>query len=153
MKRKRVIGVHVRRGDYRDYSDVFGLLSGEYYAKAIKGIMNSIKDAEVWLFSDQPTEVFMEFKEIGLKIDFIVPTSELNAAETLKLMSQCHGLVTANSTFSWWAANLGHIPLVVSPSPWFRSEGNWLREKDLIPPNWMRQPARWIDPSPSMKDA
>lgn len=143
VKFQRVIAFHVRRGDYRQHSSSFGLLSAEYYFSVFTLLKSRFPDSPVWLYSDEPKQVVSEFLSYGIHFDFVLQDDALTTAETLKLMSNSAVLITANSTYSWWAAMLGNVETVIAPSPWFRNEGSWLREHNLIPSNWQRHSAVW----------
>jgi hypothetical protein len=136
--------VHVRRGDYlQEKNRPIGALSSEYFEQAIK-VAKGRKDfgnREVWVFSDDISQVMPEFNEFGIKINrWIQPPENVDPAESLVLMSKTDAVVVSNSTFSWWAAVLGSPKLVVCPSAWFRL----LPEPEgLIPSDWIRVESSW----------
>lgn len=140
---KHVTTIHVRRGDYKNYKDNFGLLSPRYYQSVIRDLHIPGKDSEIWLFSDEPDQSMAELSKSGIEIRKVVSPSAVSSSETLKLMSFSKKLITANSTFSWWAGALGQEIEVVAPQPWFRRQDNWLHEKELVPNHWTRFPAVW----------
>ena len=142
---KNVTSIHVRRGDYRGYIENFGLLSASYYASAIKENSPDDSSSEIWLFSDEPDATLSELKSVGIQVNHVVSPTEVSVAETLKLMSLSKKLITANSTFSWWAGALGENIEIVVPQPWYRKEDSWLRESALIPTSWKRHPADWVE--------
>jgi hypothetical protein len=143
INEKQVLSIHFRRGDYRNYQDNFWLLSAEYYQSAFNQVSHNELPGEVWLFSDEPETALSELNKVGIKIHQIVAPNDISVAETLKLMSLSKYLISANSTFSWWAGALGEAIEVISPRPWYRTEDDWLKEIDLIPSNWERHPAVW----------
>jgi hypothetical protein len=61
--------------------------------------------------------------------------------EELFAMSLCKHNIIANSTFSWWAAWLNNNPdkMIVSPDEWFKWKK--IRNKDLLPKDWIKIPA------------
>lgn len=137
------IAIHVRRGDYRDYNNSFGLLESRYFTAAISRLNDLHGERPIWVFSDEPDSVTEEFRKTNLKVSRFVKPSEMNAPETLKLMSLAHSQVISNSTFSWWAGALSKGQRVVYPEPWFKINEGWLRNKELPLSNWVAQKAFW----------
>ncbi len=142
---KHVTAIHMRRGDYKNYKDNFGLLSPRYYQSVVRDLHFLSKDSEIWLFSDEPDQSKAELTKSGIEIRKVVSPLEISSSETLKLMSFSKRLITANSTFSWWAGALGQEIEVVTPQPWFRRQDDWLNEKELVPNHWIRFPAEWVE--------
>jgi len=138
------ISIHIRRGDYMNLKNSFGVLSGEYYNSAIKFILenSSTKYARVLVFSDDiaiAKQLFCNL-ETSLPVQFAEPPKN-DPDESLMLMSQSGALIISNSSFSWWAAQLGNkSKFVVCPSKWFH---DMLDPEDLIPPEWHRQESQW----------
>lgn len=133
----RPLALHVRRGDYAGLPN-YGLLSSSYYVRGLAYLREMGLDGPVWLFSDEPDLAEAELR--GVAIDRVIADSDGPASEMLA-MSYAAGIVTANSTFSWWAAWMsGLSEEIVSPEPWFRSRGEI---PDLIPPTWQRVRASW----------
>ena len=140
--KKSVVAIHVRRGDYLNYKDSFGLLTNEYYLASLKLLSEEKEFSDVMIFSDSPELVVDLSKKIDIQTQVISP-SELSTSETMVLMSRCAGLITSNSTFSFWAGMLGNDLKVVIPDPWFKSNDAWLGSADFKHPSWLKQPARW----------
>ena len=145
FKKRPVTSIHVRRGDYRNYVDNFGLLSPKYYANVLQENEVETEGGEIWLFSDEPNQSLAELRKVGVSASNVVSPSDMSPSETLKLMSLSRRLITANSSFSWWAGALGEDIEVITPQPWFRKEDDWLKESSLIPTKWKRYPADWLD--------
>lgn len=128
--------VHVRLGDYK-LEKQFGILSPGYYMAAIDYSWQRGEFNKIWLFSDQPKDAIhyvpQQFRDKTRLIEDVL----LDSAETLQIMSMCHGYVIANSSFSWWAALLSDFkdPIVIGPKPWFKAlpEPN-----NLMPPHWKK---------------
>lgn len=132
--------VHVRRGDYTTskHQRIYAQCTEGYYRKALKTIKTSVKkqNLHVFVFSD-------DIEWVKNNIAFEDPVNFMERgrftdAEELVLMSMCKHSVTANSTYSWWAAWLNANPnkIVVTPRKWFI--GGTRNEKDLIPESWIR---------------
>jgi len=139
---KSVVAIHVRRGDYLNYKNSFGLLTNEYYLASLKLLSEEKEFSDVMIFSDSPELVVDLSKKIDIQTQVISP-SELSTSETMVLMSRCAGLITSNSTFSFWAGMLGNDLKVVIPDPWFKSNDAWLGSADFKHPSWLKQPAGW----------
>lgn len=103
------IAIHVRRADYLGFAQVYPRLGIEYYAEAIKCMKLRLGSRPVWLFSDQPEFVVEEFRGI-INFDRVVsPPDRTSSVEILELFATTSGVITANSTFSWWGAYIGCI--------------------------------------------
>ena len=138
------ISVHIRRGDYMKVKDSFGVLSGNYYNSAINSALenSSIKFARVLVFSDDidAAKQILSQLDVSLPVQFAEPQED-SPEETLLLMSKSDALVISNSSFSWWAAQLGNkSKFVVYPSKWLRG---MLDPDDLFPPDWHPQESQW----------
>jgi len=144
MLESPTISVHIRRGDYMNHQDSFGILSSDYYNSAIKFTLenSSTKYARVLVFSDDFVLAKKLFSnvEVSLPVQFAESPENL-PEETLVLMSKSDALVISNSSFSWWAAQLGNkSKFVVRPSKWFRAMSD---PQDLFPPEWHQQESQW----------
>lgn len=128
------VAVHVRRGDYSD-SDAFGLLSVDYYAEALKRLRRQGLTGPVWLFSDDLDAASQIVPEPWEPV-----SSPVGPQEDLLAMSSASAFVTANSSFSWWAAWLSGSEHVMCPRQWFKSA---VEPQGLVPPWWTRIPSTW----------
>jgi hypothetical protein len=144
MLERPTISVHIRRGDYMNVQDSFGVLSSDYYDSAINFTLENspIKYVRVLVFSDD----FVLAKHLFSKLEISLPVQfaespENYPEETLMLMSQSDAIVISNSSFSWWAAQLGKkSKFVVYPSKWLRG---MLDPEDLFPTEWHPQESQW----------
>jgi len=140
----RVLGLHIRRGDYVGHPTI-GVLSNSYYERAILALKNRNLDWDaVWIFSDNPVAAKVELAKVFSsysRVHFVEPTPESHSFESLSLMSKTSALVIANSTFSWWAAALGdRSKPIVCPDKWFLAMED---PSDLCPPSWIRVSSSW----------
>ncbi len=139
---KLPIMLHLRRGDYTNLSDSFGLLSSDYYLTAIKELERSFGNREIWIFSDNIFEAEkLSSKVMNHPVKVIKVPAGSSDFESLKLLSLGCSIITANSTFSWWAAMLStEESKKIVPDKWFRS----LPEPtDLMPKDWLRIRSSW----------
>ena len=129
------VALHIRRGDYVSDPDahaILGVLPMSYYECALQTIYGHIQNPRFFIFSDDHDWIR---SNLSLDIEFTCIKTNTDY-EDLFLMSQCKHCITANSTFSWWAAYLNNNEnkLVVAPQRWFK-DGS-LCSKDLIPKSW-----------------
>jgi hypothetical protein len=133
------VSIHVRRGDYVQYSGSFPPITMEY----IEAALQKIKTGKCIVFSDDIRwckENFDHLNTSMLQFEFSEGRSD---RQDLEIMASCKHHIIANSTFSWWAAYLGHNPdrIVICPSAdtWFGISSGVKRPVfDLIPPNWIQ---------------
>lgn len=136
------IALHVRRGDYVDHGNLYGLLSIDYYLEAIQ-LMDSIIDFEnIWVFSDDIEQAKKLFSGISSKkFVWVDPEESSEATESLILLSKFKGIITANSTFSWWAAAISSPETIVCcPKKWYQGMED---PELLLPPDWKKVTSRW----------
>lgn len=113
-----VVSVHIRRGDFvssKAASAVFNTVSLSYYRAAVRLFPAGV---EFLVFGDDPSITSEFADEIG---GINVASKELTLKEEFILMSLCDHHIIANSTFSWWAAHLGHRDgkRVIAPRDWY----------------------------------
>lgn len=136
------IAVHVRRGDYLNYKDSFGVLDDNYYLGAIDVLQERLEVKNVLIFSDSPEMIDGFTSKLSIPFE-VVNKNILSTSENLVLMSRCNGLITSNSTYSFWAAALSKHNNVVIPQPWFKSKDDWLNSSDFHNPQWLSQNSAW----------
>ena len=136
--------IHVRRGDYLKFNDLYNLLDVEYYQEALSRLdpINTV------LIVSDDVGWCKEF--LGPQLPYDVEYSELSDEfDEFVLLLLSRKLVIANSTFSWWAAYLkqvffgfpegGHVTHVVAPDTWFNKTGALasLNRPDFCPSEWI----------------
>ena len=104
---------HIRRGDTKEISQEWGILTLEYYEGLIK------QTEDVVICTDElelQEKIVKKFPE-----SLIVSPKESSAWQVLKIISNSQVFVMANSTLSWWggwlAINKGGTK-VYFPEPW-----------------------------------
>ncbi|MDA9796606.1 alpha-1,2-fucosyltransferase [Aquiluna sp.] len=137
--------LHVRRGDYTSLGSSFGVLGPTYYLRALESIEQSSGElGKVFIFSDEPSyvkTVMAPMLSKSFDVEVIKPMS--SPEQDLYAMSQGSSFVLANSSFSWWAANLNSGPdtsVVAYPQPWFRTSKF---SNDLFPESWLPVKSDW----------
>ena len=128
---KPITTLHVRRGDYAKFPDVYFMQDVEYYTKAME--MFPDNNFVFLCFGQDKKWVEENFK--GDNIFYSPFTEEL---EDLTLMIMGDNNIIANSTFSWWSAwfNANPQKKVVAPSKWFQPQSG-LSAKDLYCEDWI----------------
>ena len=134
--------VHIRRGDYLDSAQTYGLLSVDYYRLAIDKIIQENGRRKIWVFSDDITLIKEEWKHFGnVEIEYIEEPAGTDPAEILYLLSRANFLVVGNSTFSWWAAKVNlERKQTIYPFPFYRSEPDL---KSIYPPSAILMESIW----------
>jgi hypothetical protein len=128
--------VHIRLGDYRLNKNSFiGVLPPDYYSNCINHIVGLNYSQKFYIFSDQINAAKNLYGNIFPKDSIWVnSSSDCNPLEILSIMSLANVFIIANSTFSWWAANLAaDDSLVLAPNKWFKNASDPI---DLLPPKW-----------------
>lgn len=134
------VSLHIRRGDYvsnKNATASHGILSLEYYNKAMTHLNGLHQDLKVFIFSDDMNWVKENLKLTNECVYVDFNTGE-NSVFDMYLMSQCKHNIIANSSFSWWGAwlNQNLQKTVIAPEKWFADKN--LNTKDLIPNSWLK---------------
>ena len=128
--------VHIRLSDYL-IETKFGILTRDYYNKALDIMFSQYSFKSIWVFSDEidkarefiPSKFFDYCRWIN--------DGDEAAVETLEKMRLGRAYIIGNSTFSWWGAFLSHTQNapIIAPSPWFVGIDD---PNQLIPANWVK---------------
>lgn len=132
------LGIHVRLGDYKNLTSIYGGVDVEYFANAVRLSKQIAGDRDVWLFSDEP-ELALSLLGESLPNLQVAPISDrLTNLESMLVMSKCNGLVASNSTFSWWAAHqMDQTKPIIFPRPFFASVA-MPEPKSMLIENWIQ---------------
>ena len=129
LYKKKIIGIHVRGGDYLNLSHYYVNLTINYY-KTI--IAKQTDEYIVILFTNDIAYSEREFKSIyEVDIDELITTYLPNEYNYLKnsaelsilLLSLCNTIICSNSTFSLWASYFSNSKEIYIPGSWFGPEG------------------------------
>ena len=133
---KNTVAIHVRRTDYllKKNKKIFVELTSQYYLAAESEIIKQLNTENIHLviFSDDPDWVK---ENLNFKSKVLIVENNQDY-EDLYLMSLCENQITANSTFSWWAAmlNKNDKKTIITPNRWYKKE---VEMNKLIPKNWI----------------
>ena len=122
---KKLIMVHVRRGDYLINPTYHPQPPNEYYYTAMD-MLDDGNSVFICISNDK------SWCEENIKRDNLVYESN-DLVYDLCLMSKCHDYIIANSTFSWWGSWLGISPTkkIISPKVWFGPAAGGIDTKDV----------------------
>ena len=133
---KKIIGIHIRGTDYKEYKDYHTNLEKDYYTKCLEKIHNK-EDYNIVLFTDDIPLASSKFndcftdsiiniktKYISNDYKFLLDNSELD----LFLLSLSDIIICANSTFSVWSSYFSDANEIYIPFNWFAEKG----PKDFI---------------------
>lgn len=141
------IGVHIRRTDYCQLGHIYVQLNVTYYERAVRHLLPHLSQPNfhVYVFSDSISDahetldgLWKKLGDEGYHVTVIYGSqyddeknnnnSEKEVSEDRDLhdffqLLDCPHVVTANSTFSWWAAVLHHEvhekATTICPRRWF----------------------------------
>lgn len=134
--------VHVRRGDYTEAKNAafHGVLDRGYYERALEALRAQLPASPLVVFSDEPDAAAALLAPLGDIGRVITSPATAHPMESVSLMAGASGVVTANSSFSWWGAWLADPVRTpsIAPAPWF--VGSAASDEDLCPPQWVRVP-------------
>lgn len=101
---RHVVGVHVRRGDYREFEKGKYFFSDEEYARFMEMARRALhRECRFIMVSDEALDEGF-FKKKGLDVN-VFKGSDFR--EDLVMLSLCDYIMGPWSTFSWWAAFYG----------------------------------------------
>ena len=104
--------LHIRRGDTKDISSLWGVLSVRYYLKKIE------KGERILICTD---ETDVDFLKNTFTNCTIISAHESTPLETLATLANSRKLVMANSSLSWWAGwykSKREPETIFFPVPW-----------------------------------
>lgn len=143
---RKPISVHVRRTDNLNSKNSDGVLSEEFFVDALALVEQRIGKREIWLFTDNPTEVsdWQIFKEREVKVIHPPKGEKNDPAEHMKLMTLASANIIGNSSFAIFGALFNQSgEIVVCPSePLRNGRIGWT---DLFCDNWVRIEPKWED--------
>ena len=112
----RIVGVHIRRGDYTKIRD-YGTLSLEYFSQILSDIC---KERDKIIVASDELEVLNDFASFR-DVEIISPKT-YSPLETIRMLTKSEVFIMSNSTFSFWVGWLVSLRggLVIRPNPWFK---------------------------------
>lgn len=117
------VGVHVRRGDYVTLQHIYVYLSSAFYTRALQTVHERFqRPLRVVVVSDDSPSPHDTLSSCATwSVEWRKGKTD---EEDFWTLIDCPWIITANSTFSWWAAVLHHevhdSPGTICPRTWFR---------------------------------
>ena len=134
LYKHETVGIHVRAGDYLN-SD-FDILTQQYYRDAIDKMQQYVQNPYFVIVSDD----YNYAKEIlGFmnddKLYFIPSHQGRDSFQDMQILSKCKHNIIANSTFSYWAAELNsnEEKIVIAPKRYSKKQENF-----IVPSDWIQ---------------
>ena len=130
--------LHVRRGDYisnKGARKLYYKIPMSYYEEAVKQLEGMVGKVTVYVFTNDKSWVIENLK---LEADVYIVDCDEHDYETLMLMASCSHSIIANSTLSWWAAQINSNAKkhVFAPKQWFSDDAT--NPHDLYPCEWIK---------------
>jgi hypothetical protein len=124
--------LHIRLTDYLWYPEIYPLVSEKYL---LAGIENMNSNYPVYIFTDDVKTALEKFPLVCKIAKQIIGPKTMGTVESFVSMSRAKNIVTANSTFSSWAAVFVDKQggKVVVPE-----KMNFTSVEDIRPANWIR---------------
>ncbi len=130
------VALHIRHGDNaNNVAKAHGVLSLNYYQKALELLSKQEKDLHIYVFSDDPKWA-KENLQTNHPTTFVSHNGDAKNYEDLHLMITCKHHIIGNSTFSWWGAWLGlkSGQRVFAPRNYYLEQD--VSGTDFYPPTW-----------------
>lgn len=137
IKSTHSVGIHVRRGDYKNAPDFNGICTMDYYRKAISQASSDHQEKTFFVFSNDIPWCLQNIKPLieGHNVMFVDGNRGKNSCWDMFLMTYCSELIIANSSFSWWGAFLNeNAKKIYAPEPWLRRDC----KIEIHDPQWVR---------------
>lgn len=125
------VSIHIRRTDYHNSPSLCIQPIG-YYVEAVKYVMERVKDARMYVFTDDPAWVEHNMRD-KLPCRYTVMEKAASYEDLYRISKTKHHII-ANSTFSWWGAFMNDGEgLTVAPSIWWNNKS----AKDIYMDKWV----------------
>lgn len=132
--------LHIRNFEKTSYKNIVNI-SIDYYSKAINYLNSRYQNLHFFIFSDDINSITKYLELLNNNYTIISHNnSDNNAYIDLWLMKECKYFITANSTFSWWAAWLCINKNKIILTPDYKGDGinNFWNFDGLIPNSWIK---------------
>ncbi len=144
QQQKRLVGVHVRQGDYLDpvLRETHYICDGPYWERALRaalgaGVIGGPEHDVIVVASDDPAAVAKMHAFRGLEMagyTVIWLKENFGTEKTFWVLAGCDALLISNSSFSLGAYYCrDRETALVAPAHWFGPKGPAYRMEDIVP--------------------
>lgn len=129
--------LHIRGGDYFELGDSFGVLSEEYYRRGLEILPDGLP---VVVLTNDVAHANQVISGLDISPQLVFGPSELSPLQSLAVLSNASAVIAANSSFSWWGAELSLTNQIkIAPATYTpMSDSNW-----MVHEGWTSIPASW----------
>jgi hypothetical protein len=137
---KNIVSMHIRRGDYVG-NEKHETVKLSYYHKCLGRMVDLLKgdSITVLVFSDDLKWCRSTFSDTQVH-QFVYLADNISGSDYMDMliMSECDHHILANSSFSWWAANLNQSKNshVMAPKAWFSTDSDVSSWADIYCDGW-----------------
>jgi hypothetical protein len=117
---KRYGAIHVRLGDFRSLSAIYGEVDPCHYDRALLEIQKDgyVLGGNVLFVSDELDSALQLLPSIVSKVGTVQSQiASTNPVDDLATLSNADWIVASSSTFAWWAAQIGGGIPIFLPTP------------------------------------
>jgi len=114
-KFKIIVGVHIRRGDYRDFLGGIYNFDDKTYVRVMESIKDQLKSIDqraIFLLCSNEKIDLSSYSNLE-----VFQISEPNSISDLYALSSCNYIIGPPSTYSMWASYYGKVPLKFIKKP------------------------------------
>jgi len=120
-KKNLCVGVHIRRGDYKEYKNGIHYHTDEIYAKFMNHFSNIYPERKLsFLITSNDTVDLEKFKNLECRV------AGGNLIEDMYTLAMCDFIIGPPSTYSRWASFWGEVPLGI-----IENENHQLSKEDF----------------------
>jgi hypothetical protein len=131
------VSIHIRRGDYVNFSDLFLPLSDEYYYYSVKYIQSVVgPNLNLIIVSNDKEWVRNNMPKLN-SLNNIYYSPFENQLDDFSVIYLCKWHINANSSFSWWASYLSQSAIIIAPSKYYIGEFENKNTLDMYPDDWI----------------
>jgi hypothetical protein len=134
------LGIHLRLGDFLQNRYSVGVLNDSYYLSAIEELQTKYERILIFTNDINLAKIRICNWKIRGQIQVLESQTHHDPSEDLILLSECKAIITANSTFSFWAAKLGIANEIIYPSKFRKDDYTRIQ---TIPEHWKPHTSLW----------